>query len=216
MLAVMGMQNTGPGYWRAAQDKLELFRRNPSEPGPEFRLSAGWVALWIFLLLLGGLVAYLAFNSLMTGNPMRRGEEKAGDVLGVILGLFLMSVPVWHYPQIRKGWDRLNPIMTVTAVRVDFHVFAPPLSLTWEGIRGFRVEEIHGRTQLVADLASSRPNTVKKDPAEVTTLTGIACIEPYGTAHVLNHLLTRSAARARLGSLRSEVEINALMVNAAP
>ncbi|MCC9204343.1 hypothetical protein [Arthrobacter sp. zg-Y769] len=212
----MGKQNTGPGYWRAAQDKLELFERNPSEPAPPFRLSGGWVALWVFLLLFGGLMAYLGIDSLQTGRPTRRGESVSSSWIFVILGLFLMSVPIWHYPQIRKDWGRQYPRMTVTGSGVNFHVMVTPLSLAWEDVRGFRVERTGRRDKLVADLNSPHPNPEKKGPAQVTSFTDISCIEPHSTAYVLNYLRTGVAARAAVGSLRSEAEINAIMASAAP
>ncbi|MCQ2000008.1 PH domain-containing protein [Arthrobacter zhaoxinii] len=212
----MGIQNTGPGYWRAAQDKVELFQRNPSEPAPPFRLSGVWVALWIFLLLLGGVVAYMAFDSLQTGRPWRRGESVSSSWIPLILGLGLMSAPIWHYPQIRKDWGRLSPRMTVTAAGVDIYVMAAPRSLGWEAVRGFRVDTTGSWDQLVADLTKPHPNPVKKGPAQVTSYPGVSCLEPHSTAYVLNSLLARPDLRADLGSPRSEAEINALMVSAVP
>lgn len=216
MLAAMGMKDTGPGYWRATPNKLELFQRNPSEPAPPFRLSWGWVALWAFLLLLGGLLAYSGMHSLQTGKPLKRGEGADGAALVLLLGLFLASIPFWHFPLVRKEWGQLHPRMTVTDAGVEFHVMAGPHSLRWEDFRGFRVERIRRREELVADLNGLYPNPHKEGPKQTTSITGLSCLEPHSTAFVLNRLLSRPDYRRELGSPRLEAEINALAASAAP
>ena len=214
----MGKKNTAPGYWRANGSRLEQVERSPEEPAPPFRLGLGWIVLWLFLLLLGGFMVYVAVNSYVTGEPLMRRGRETSPLFPLILGGFVFLVPFWHLPQIRREWGRLYPSITATQSRVELYGDADHYFLPWEIIRGFRVESRRGKDMLLADLVPSGPEPEPGSPGTVDawTVTDIRCWEPFGTAYVLNYLLGNPALRRELGSPRSEADVNAVLARALP
>lgn len=191
---------------------------------PPFRPGAGWLILWLFVVALGGLITYLAFESLRTGVPMKRADTSdTGPALVMLVGLFLVSVPVWHLPQVRKEAPAMAkfPRISVMPFGVWINGKTDKFSdhaLPWEAIRGFRIQTRWGRQTLAADLVpagsglSGTPGTPK--PAAARTITRIRCIEPYGSAYVLNYLLEHPALRQELGSVRSGTVVNSVLATA--
>lgn len=217
----MGQQKTGPGYWRAAPGRLELFLRNPELPAEPFRPGVLLPVIWVFLLLLGGLVTYIALAAWIVGEPVRLHRngvsQEVPAVFLYIPGVLTLLVPFWHLRRERKDWQHQRAYITATPLRVEFFGQGKKLSLPWDAVRGFRVVASEGKDVLQADLL---PWHLDQEPelaflTGTLAITGVPCVEPHSSAYALNHLLGTPSLRQQLGSPRSEADINSLLA-AAP
>lgn len=210
---------TGPGYWRAAADKLELLDRHPAAPAPPFRPHLLWIVLWLFVALLGGLLVQLSLNSMVSGKPLKAGDGSGPGqaILPLLLGLSLLVMPFWHVPQVRKEDARLYPRIKAGRTWLEVYGELEEHFLTWESIRGFRVETRRGRDLLVVDLLPA-PGAEQDPPGTAggRSITGLRCIEPHSSAFALNYLLGNPSLRQEPASPRSAAAVNEVLAGFSP